>query len=343
MKKHIVILSVAAGLMVWGCSKIDSELNLKQSVEKGVADINNAVSIISGTKGYEMLTASGEAAKGDDSFNDSITLKMVAGVYDFQPRPPIFSHLFYPYRLFKKTGTSDKMIVNLPEKLIFHPKYLHFIYLADTALKNNFSVRASDYHFYYNWWRSLDYKLVSDFTLDSNPLGTFEMESKARSFNDQSYLSKFTFKEGYNITKEWETGDTTISSFALMKDDDILLKEYRMYIWNRHSRGEKQYTMTIGNIDLKRTKGIDSMQVFLDGVLQKKAAAYIKDSSDSTGTFCHKRDIVLTFDDGSTKKLSEMINPAVTALKTLYDSMESMYFAKNIVDYISVSIYYNTH
>jgi hypothetical protein len=78
-------------------------------------------------------------------------------------------------------------------------------------------------------------------------------------------------------------------------------------------------------------------------VLQKEAAAFITDDSDTTGTICHKRDVLLTFDDGTTAKLSKMINPALTSLRTLIDSLHSMYFAKNIVDYIAVSIYYNTH
>jgi hypothetical protein len=343
MKKNILVIAVGASLLAWGCSKTASDLNLKQSVEKGVADINNAISSISETKGYQMLTLGGDLAKSDESFNDSITLGLIAGIYDFQPSPVMTHHFYYPYRLFKKTGTSDKMIVNLPERMIYHPKYLRNYNPGDSVPKNNFTITAFDYHYYYSWWNSLDYKLSADLTLNAEAVGSMDVAAASKSWRDNLYSSEFTFKEGYSIAAEWQTGDTTVSSFALLKDDDILLKEARVFIWNAHHKGEKQYTLTIGNVDIKKMTGVDSIQVYLDGVLQKEAAAIITDDSDTTGTICHKRDILLTFDDGTTAKLSEMINPALTSLRTLIDSLHSMYFAKNIVDYIAVSIYYNTH
>ena len=343
MKKNILVIAIAAGLLAWGCSKVESDLSLKQSVEKGVADINKAISSISETKGYQMLTLGGDAAKSDEGFNDSITLDLVAGIYDFQPSPVMTHHFYYPYRLFKKTGTSDKMIVNMPERLIFHPKYLRYYTPADTVpIKNNFTISASDYHVYYSWWNNFDYKLSADFTLDAKDAGSIDVAVAEKSWRDHSYSSKFKFTEGYSIASEWQTGDTTVSSFALLKEADILLKETRVFIWNEHHKGEKQYTLKIGKVDIKRMSGVDSIQVYLDGILQKKAAAFITDSSDSTGTICHKRDILLTYDDGTTAKLSELINPALSSLRTLINSLHSMYFAKNIVDYIAVSIYYNS-
>jgi hypothetical protein len=343
MKKHVIFIAVGACIMAWGCSKVNSDLNLKQSVEKGVADINNAISCISETKGYQIFTLGGDLAKSDEGFNDSITLGLIAGIYDFQPGPVLTHHFYYPYRLFKKTGTSDKMIVNLPERMIFHPKYLRNYNPGDSVPKNNFTITASDYHFYYSWWNSLDYKLSADFTLDAEDVGSMDVAAASNSWRDHSYSSEFTFTKGYSIAAEWQTGDTSVSSFALLKDDDILLKESRVFIWNAHHKGEKQYTLTIGKVDIKRMTGVDSIQVYLDGMLQKEAAAFITDDSDTTGTICHKRDVLLTFDDGTSAKLSKMINPALTSLRTLIDSLHSMYFAKNIVDYIAVSIYYNTH
>jgi hypothetical protein len=342
MKKQIIILTVGAGLLVWGCSKVDSDLSLKQSVERSVADINTAITTISGTKGYQMITLENNTAKSDAGFNDSITLGLVAGIYDFQPSPVMTHHLYFPYRLFKKTGASEKMIVNLPEKLIFHTKYLRFYSPADTVRKNNFTITAFDYHMYYSFWNSFDYKLSADFTLDAENVGSLNVAASEKSWRDHSYSSKYTFTKGYSIASEWQTGDTTVSSFALLKETDVLLKEKRVFIWNDHHKGEKQYTISIGKVDIKRMSGVDSIQVYLDGVLQKKAAAFIADSPDSTGSICNKRDILLTYDDGTKVKLSELINPAMTSLRTLVNSLHSMSFAKNIVDYIAVSIYYNT-
>jgi hypothetical protein len=100
--------------------------------------------------------------------------------------------------------------------------------------------------------------------------------------------------------------------------------------------------LSIGNIDIKRSTGVDSIQVFLNGVLQKKAAVKIIDDSNTTGSICHKRDIQLTFDDGTTENLSTLMEPAREILKTLVNSLGEMYFSKHIVDYIAMSIYYHS-
>jgi hypothetical protein len=344
------MLALAAGLIMWGCSKDSNVLTLKRSFEKGTTDINTAISSISATKGYQMLIGANDqtialsaGTKSEAAFRDSITLSLVAGIYDFQPNPGIRNHFIFPYRIFKKTGASDKMIVNIPDKLIFHPRYLHYMNLADSTLKNNFKINASDYHLYYNWWNSYDYKLLADFTLNSEPVGSLDVTTGATSFHDNTYSSSFTFPDGYSILTSMITGDTTKSSFSLMKDKDILLKEATAFIWKGKHRIDRQYTLTIGNIDIKKVSGIDSIQVYLNGVLQKEAAAFITDSSETTGTICEKRDILLTFDDGTTAKLSTLIDPARSALRNLIGSLHSMSFAKNIVDYIALSIYCNTH
>jgi hypothetical protein len=342
MKKDIVVLAIFSGMIAWSCSKVEPNPGLKQSFEKNIADINIAIGKISETKGYQLLTQSGTPAKNMDSFNDSITLSLIAGIYDYQPDPVPRDHYYYPYRLFKKTGTSEKMIVNLPEKMVFHPKYLHYYAPGDSVQENNFKISASDYHLFFTRWNGFDYKLSADLAIDGTDAGSLDVASSANSYRDHSYSSRFTFNEGYSVAAEWQTGDTTVSSFALLKDDNVLLKESRVFIWNPDHKGEKQYTLTIGNVDIRRMTGMDSIQVYLGGVLQKEAAAFISDSSDSTATICHKRDILLTFDDGTTAKLSELIDPAITKLRTLIDSLHSMYFAKNIVDYIAFSIYFNT-
>jgi hypothetical protein len=342
MKKCIIAIAIVFGLITWSCSKVETTHGLKQSVEKSVANINSAVNRISDSKGYQLLTLSGDQTKLAGGFTDSITLSLISGIYDYQPDTLPRPHQFFPYRLFKKTAPSDMLIVNLPQRMIFHPKYLLFHNPADTMTSNDFTITASDYHLYYTWWKSYDYKLAAGLKLDSDDIGTMDVSSYANSIKEHNYSSKFTFTEGYSISAEWSTGDTSVSSFVLSQDDNILLKETTLFVWNNTRKHEKQYIITIGNIDIKRTPGVDSIQVFMDGVLQKEAAAFITDDSDTTGSICNKRDILLTFDDGTTAKLSEMIDPAITTLRTLIESLHNMYFAKNIVDYIALSIYYNT-
>jgi hypothetical protein len=234
------------------------------------------------------------------------------------------------------------LIVNLPSRLIFHPKYLHNFLLKDSVLKNNFTITASAYHFFYNWWNSYDYKLIAGFTLDSEDIGSLSILEASKSFKQHSSSSKYTFNEGYNISVNHETGDTCISSFALAQNEDTLLKETEVFIRTDYHKFEKQYILSVGKVDIKRSTGIDSIQVFLNGVLQKTAAAKIIDGSDSTASICHKRDIQLTFDDGTTTNLSTLIEPARAKLRTLVNSLGEIYLAKHIVDYIAVSIYYHS-
>jgi hypothetical protein len=351
MKRNILVIGVVFGLLGWSCSKVDNQnqtqLGLKQSIEQNTAAINTAMSKISETQGYQILALgvdpSAKALAAETSYKDSITLSLIAGIYDYQPDTILMHHNFaYPYKLFKKTGTSSMMIVNLPQKLIFHPWYLHNFIKSDSVLKNDFTISASDYHLYYNSWNSLDYKLTAGLTLSSVDLGSFDISSVSTSSNNRVNSSEYTFTGGYSISTSWETGDTSKLSFALLKDNNPLLKESTMFTGAGFQKREKQYDLTIGNVEIKRGFGIDSIQVFQNGVLQKTAGAKITDSADSTGTICNKRDILLTFDDGTTTKLSTLIGSPLEQLKALITSLHDMYFAENIIDYIAINIFFNS-
>lgn len=346
MKRNIVITIVLLVMISMQCSKDDQRnLSLKESLEVSVAKINTAFDKIADSKGYQLLSVTIDETKSDyiDGFHDSIDLELIAGIYDFRPGTEKPRCLYFPFMLFKKTGTSDEMIVNMPEKLAYHPRYLHFCDRTDTVLKNNFTIKATDYHFYYTLWNNTDYKLVADFSLDKENIGNLSMFSTWKSFTASKYSKNFTFPEGYTVIKAGETGETTKTVFALAKDKDTLLMETLMVTGDDFKRKEKQYVLSIGNVDIKRATGIDSIQVYLDGVLQKKAGAKIIDNGDHNSSICHKRDILLTFDDGTTAKLSELISPAMETLKFLSKSLGEMYFSKHVVDYIALSIYYNNH
>jgi hypothetical protein len=345
MKKSIVGVAVIFGLIAGSCTKNDGSfqnLNLKQSLENNVNKVNTALNKISQSTGYQLLSVNDGVLKSADSFTDSITLKLIAGIYTFQPDVHHFGH-YFPFRLFKKTGTSDLMIVNLPQKMIFHPRYLHNYMTADSALKNDFKITATNYHFYYSHWNQFDYKISAGLKLDTADLGTLDVANSANLTSGNSWLSKYTFTGGYNISVSGQTGDTTIKTFALSKGTEVLLKETVSFVRDGFKTTERQYVLSIGNVDIKRSTGIDSIQVYMNGVLQKKAGAKITESSDNEHSICYSRDILLTFDDGTTANLSTLIKPARTTLKTLVSSMHSMYFAKNIVDYIAMRIYDDTH
>ncbi len=343
MRKYI-LFTVALGVLAAGCSKFDSgNLNLKDSLDKSVMDVTKAINTITRTKGYEVLSENSMTMKSETDFRDSITLDLVAGIYDFNPDLRRFYDFFIPVRLFEKTGESDQMVVNMPSGFAFKPMRLRFYNLFDTTLANDFTITASDYHYYYTWFSNFDYKLTADLTLESDDIGTLDVESQGEGEDGRSYSSTYTFTDGYNINVSHEAGDSSVSSFALAQNDEVLLKETRIMVRQENSRQrERTYILSIGNVDIVRGTGIDSIQVYLDGVLQKEAGAVIYDEdSGEDNTFCHNRDIVLTFDDGTTTNLSDLIGPSREVLATLVDSMRSMNFAKHVVDYIAIGIHYH--
>lgn len=342
MKRNVLVLTLLAFAVLSGCSKFDQGTDLKNSVNDGISKINNAASALSVSGGFQLLSVTGDPGKGENSYNDSIKLEMIAGKYEFSPYKLRYMWCPCPTRFFRKTGESDSLIVNMPWKMAYRPVYMYNYVFKDTVNRNNFRIAASDYHFYHSWFNKYDYKLSAAFMLDGEDLGSLELLSSAMGYKDQSYNSTYTFAEGYAVEVAMDRGDTTKASFALMEDEEVLLKETRIYSgsWCNNDY-ERKYILTIGDVDIVRSNQFDSIQVWLNGVLQKNAAARIIDDSDTTGTICHKRDILLTFDDGTTANLSAMIRPGMQVLRTLVDSLHNMNFAKRVVDYIALNIYYH--
>jgi hypothetical protein len=347
MKRNLVALGLIVSMTIWSCSKIESPQTFKQALEKNASDINTAISSISESAGYKVLTSDATPVAKDLTvgYKDSISLAKIAGIYDYQfDTVPMYHNFDHPFRLFKRTGSSEMLIVNLPNTLIFHPRYMQYLSMKDSVLKNDFTITASQYHLFYTPWNSLDYELKAGLKLQTKDLGNLEVTATATSFANQMYSSSYTFTDGYSVATKWQNGDTSKTTFVIMKDNSTLLKETTMNtsagMMMHH--GEKQYDLTIGNIEIKRGFGVDSIQVFMDGVLQKKAGAKIHDSDMSLGSIVGHRDIQLTFDDGTTTTLSSLIGSNLTDLKTLISSLHDMHFSEKVVNYIAFDIFWNS-
>jgi hypothetical protein len=358
MKRNVVLVSTAIvfSVLMWQCSKDGNSvnpvnnLNLKESLNSGVENVNQAISAIQQTEGYKVLMMNGSNLKSTaDSvgFQDSITFNAVKGIYEFQPMQMGYDFGHMTYRLFQKTGDSDLFVVKLPRELAMHPHRLRDINFSDSSLTNNFVITASDYHYYFTNGFLYDYRLMAGIDIDSMNIGDMDIQSSRRSVSDYNYTSKYTFSNGYNISASVTSGDTINSSFTLSNDTTTLLKESVDYIPTSNSwHHERNYMLTIGNVEFRKYSGADSVQVYLNGVLQNNATIQFIDSSDSTGenTVCHRnRDIQVTFDDGTTTTFSALIGPSLDALSGLVDSMHNIYFASNLVDYIAWDIYNNSN
>jgi hypothetical protein len=353
MKKTLLII-LAAGTVAASCTKTDTmNGSLKQSLTTGVVAVNNAVSTISSSKSYAVINANAAAMKSEATYTDSVTLGSVAGIYEYQPDLMNFYDFFIPHKMFVKTGTSDHMIVNLPQKLVLHPRFLRDLNASDTNLVNDFKIDASEYYYYFNYTSLFSYKLKAGFKVDTTDLGNMDVESSA-SLAAQNSSSSYEFPSGYTVsTSVAVENDTLTKTFSLTKGTDVLIKETEIAAQRKPGHGngrgldqefrhnERLYILTIGNVEVRAGRALDSIQVYLNGVLQQHAGVKIVDSTDTDGSICHKRDILLTFDDGTTQNLSTLIDPAKEALGTLVDALHSMNFAKNIVDYIAVGIDYH--
>jgi archaellum component FlaG (FlaF/FlaG flagellin family) len=348
MKKNVFFITslfISASLL-WQCSKKtdDGSLDLKTSLNSTSTKINDAVNKISSTSGYSIITLQDESAVQTASvqnalYYDSIDLADIKGIYEYKPVSYKFWHFYNYDRLFQKTGESNFLIVKMPKEKIFPPHRFHNVILADTSLKNNFVITATDYHNYFKG-NHYDYKLSAGFVLDTSRIGNLDILSTSNKSSGCLYSAKFTFENGYGIDVNSTSGDTAVSSFALSDSKVILLKESILRIkTDGKKHREKEYTLTIGNIDIKRTAIKDSFQIFEGGVLQTNAKVEFIDNDSIEGhSICSRRDIQITFDDGTKTKVSELIGPSLTILSTLVDSMQSIYFSSKVIDYIAWSI-----
>lgn len=339
MRKIVIICIFITGMLTWQCSRNVDDASLKSSLDESTVKINRAMTVISASRGYQLMTLS-DMTKSGDGYSDSIDLDMIAGVYDFKPATYMCHHDMRPRWKFEKTGESDMLVVNLPQKMIFHPMYLHSTDSEEGLEENDFTMTASEYHYYFSFIRRYDYRLMAGFTLDEEDIGTLEVTASGNSFTESSYASEYHFTDDYSIMVSYDKGDTSTSAFALKEGEEILLGEETVFIWKDFRKSEKKYTLTIGDVNIVRSTGIDSIQVFLNGVLQSTAAVKITDEEETEGSVCRHRDILLTFDDGTSVKLSELISPALETLGTLIAPMREMYFAKHVADYIALSVYY---
>ena len=90
-------------------------------------------------------------------------------------------------------------------------------------------------------------------------------------------------------------------------------------------------------------KSSSAAQVYVNGVLQTKAVVTILDNDDdedSEHSICNKRDVQITFEDGTTATVSSLIGKSIDNITTLYTSLHQVYFAAYVVDWIAYDIYY---
>ena len=353
MRKISVAIVLLASMLAWQCSKkVESGApqSLKESLNSGSQNLSNAVTAISHTYGYKVISLNEQSTlkssfSTEAAFQDSISLANISGVYEYHPVS--YKHWCFSCfnKLFTRTGDNHDLIVKLPEVKVFFPIRFLTVIPSDSALKNNLVIDASDYHYYFSRGFLWDYKLVAGVTLNDTAIGNLDIQSSRGSGSDYTYSASYTFPNMYNIAVNVKSGDTATSSIALSGSSGVLLKETvnRFKVSGSHF-SEKEFILDVGNVEFKRTSGSDTTTVYVGGVLQTMAKVEVVDTPGSTGSIFSGRDIKVTFDDGTTATLSSLLGPSLVTLKSMVVNLQNVYFASNIIDYVAINIFKNkTH
>jgi hypothetical protein len=322
-------------------------LTLKQSIDQGALKLNKAMDVISSSKAYGILTVNDGTAKSLDetaaNYKVYITLDTVKGVFNYHPVQKKDRWNWSLIKYFTKTADNSKMIINMPLKKVEHPGLLRSFVSSDTLLANNFSIAVSAYHNNYNSYHDFDYLLTSEISIDNAVAGNLNISSFKSPSLGTKYASQYVFADGYTADYKYQSGDTAVSSFGISNSGNVLYEEKRLTIKQDTARfgREQQYILTIGNVQIVRKSGTKAVTVYLKGVLQQNAVVEIVDrDSDPEASVCKKRDVQITFDDGTVTKVSTLISDSVTDIRTLFDSLHDVFFAAYVVDWIAYDIYY---
>ena len=306
---------------------------------------------ISASQAYQLLSVnsgttlkSGTMMTTTTGYSALIPLALVKGVYDYKALKTEESSHYPLIRFFTKSASTGNIVVNMPLSKLKNPHDMREYHKADSTLTNNFSISVSDYHNNYNNYHDYDYVNVADISIDNVKAGGLSIKSIVSPNHNTQYASQFDFTNGYTAKYLYSSGDTTISSFTILKTGGILYQEKLLTIKKDTAKfgREHQYILTIGNVKIVRKYGSPA-EVYVNGVLDSKAVVTIIDNDEneeSEHSITNKRDIQITFADGTVSTVSALIGKSITDISTLFTSLHQVYFAAYVVDWIGYDIYY---
>lgn len=332
--------------------------SLKVSLNDGLADLTTAVDLISNSEEFKLLSKmdpnaqqnGGSAQFAPEFRNDSlkILLSDVSGVYEYSwmrvKRAP-----YGILRFFDRTADNDHLIVRLPVQKVRDYFFLFIHRANDTTLTNNFEADVNDYMLSRSYDKGLEYKLGANLKIDSVNIGAVTIQSSRNKVNGLNYLSVYSLGNGFTVSNQENSGDTAVSVYSISKENKILYEEkissYKVSAENR--RRERIYSLTIGDVKVVREMGpnsLDSAKVYVAGVLQVDAKVEIVvNESDPTqpGMTNQKRDIKITFDDGTSITIRELKGNTIENIAEIFKSVRQAGFATQIIDRIAANIYWS--
>ena len=329
---------------------------LKVSLNQGVEELSTAVKTINNSESFRLLASivPGSEVTGNPSFapnwrRDSllITLEDVAGVYEYSWKKlkRMNNNLL---RVFDRTADNDHLIVRLPVQKLKNYHRLFIFTPRDTALTNNFEADVSEYMLSRHYQKGLEYKLKSSMKVNDKSIGLVNISRIRNKVNGINFTSEYVLGSGYMVSNKQNSGDTAVSVYAISKDGKVLFEEkITSYKVNQESKmREKVFSLTIGKVTIVRIAGTDSFanaKIYVDGVLQENAKAEIvitEETNEERGVTFKRRDVKLTFDDGTTTTLRELKGDTIEELGLIFASVRQIGFASEIIDRIAANIFW---
>lgn len=356
---------VLLGLMTWSCSnKDETQASLKTSMDTGVQNLTAAMTTITASSGYQVLATTVPSGSSSApslvksstsgfmgmSRMDTINMSDIAGTYAYKAaKSQRWRHELLNF--FEKTGTSNNLIVSLPESKVKKPESLFRFAPSDTTLVNNYVVDVSKYSYVfgrYLW----NYTYASTISINNTEAGVLNIKSSRSKTNGYNFMSDFAFATGYDAKMVYSTGDTVLSVYNISKGATTLFEEKFTSVKEATTKNhrEKEYTLTVGNVKIVRepahgNDGLDSAKVYVGNVLQTKAKVEFidVDKSDTTefSIIGGHRDLNITFDDGTTSTVSQLLGSSIKDIRTMFISLRQVYFATAIVDMVAWDIIMN--
>lgn len=374
MKTNKIYAALAIlGFITWSCTSQNDLSNgsLKSSINSNALTLTTAVNTITSSAGYQVLASTGSVASSSpslvkamggmpiDTTTVAYSLANVAGIWDYTAS--MHTKRFQPIsNFFTNTGTSTDLILKMPESKVKNHMSLFVYRPVDTTLVNNYVIDVSRYNRNYKQFRPgrwyWNYDLASNISISSVSAGNLTIQSSNQSATGYNFASSFAFADGFVANTTYTSGDTIVSSYNISKNNITLYEEkYTAAKTSSTSKfREKEYSLTIGNVKIVRTSGpnsLDSAKVYLGGVLQVNAKIKVIDqtnSSDNDSTEVtmnnNKRDIQITFDDGTVTTISQLLTDnTLTNIRSLFNTIRQAYFATDIVDNVANYIYKSKH
>ncbi|RXQ96518.1 hypothetical protein EO244_02495 [Ancylomarina salipaludis] len=361
MKKYIFSLAslFLFTAVFWSCSdnsdnNPEEDLSLVQLMEVKANAITDAVVDISESKGFEVITVDdGSDLKNaysrdmDSRYAMNITLDDIKGVYDYKGGISDQQGTFkYGYQsVFEKIGDSEFFVLQLPKEKAMRPWMLYENETTDYV--NDFVITTTDYHYTYAGGLAFDYLLNSEIEVEKEKAGALYVDWSISEDLNFDYQSKFTFTNGYSVGVDFSVGEMINYKFNLMKGDAILfMEDVEISKSDVTNKGELKYSLVLGSIKIEWSSVSKDYVVYRNDVLQEGATIEVvkhqNDSDDANVAFCRKgRDIKITFEDGTSIELSEMLSEDTLALMDqIFSSMYDMKFVKHIVDKVAREVYY---